>query len=78
MAFFDTLIVLFQVFVVDDTVLVNRGFIRPLLSTLEGNPTSVIYSHTDSMLPARIYAYSEDKKVHADEQIWQETSLGKG
>ncbi|XP_067949007.1 uncharacterized protein [Watersipora subatra] len=65
-----------QVFLVDDTFIVNRGFIQPLLSLLENHPKTLIVPHIDSLLPARIYIPYDDKQLHPDSLVWQETSVG--
>lgn len=57
-------------------MIVNRGFLPPLLKMLEDNPYSLITPHVDSLLPARIYVEYEDKQLHPDSLIWQETVVG--
>ena len=68
---------MFQVLVADDTVIMNRHFMPPLLYTLQEHPQSLVTPHADSLMPMRIYTMYDDKKIHPDAQIWQETTFGR-
>ncbi|KAF6025027.1 hypothetical protein EB796_016644 [Bugula neritina] len=66
-----------QVLVIDDTYIVNRNFIAPLISTVESHPQTLVVPHIDSLLPVRIYSQYGDKKLHPDSQIWQEGAISR-